>query len=92
MFDMVVDTGCVRDGTGYCLRTKDYKNFVFFIENAGSIKIDLSGMPRHQKAILVDACSDYSEIKKGPLTPGWQKINFARTSDWAIAVGDFKGE
>jgi len=89
MFEMVVDIDRVRGGTGYCLRTKDYKNFVFFIENAGSIEINLGSMPGSQQVIVVNAKKQYCEISKGRLSAGSQKINFPSTSDWAIAIGDF---
>jgi hypothetical protein len=90
MFDMVVDTRRVRNGTGYCLRTKDYKNFVFFIENDSSVDINLGGMPGSRQVIVVDADNDYSEISKGGMSAGWRTINFGYTSDWAIAVGRFE--
>ena len=90
MFDMVVDTGRVRNGTGYCLRTKDYKNFVFFIESDSSVEINLGSMPGSRQVIVVDAGNDYSEISKGGMSAGWRTINFGHTSDWAIAVGRFE--
>ncbi|HCO95407.1 MAG TPA: hypothetical protein DIU00_15900 [Phycisphaerales bacterium] len=92
MFDMVVDTGRVRNGTGYCLRTKDYKNFVFFVENESRIDINLKNMPGSQQIIVVDARDEYSEINKGSMSAGWRTIDFGYTSDWAIAVGDFVNE
>jgi len=91
-FDMVVDTGRVRSGTGYCLRTKDYKNFVFFIENADSVEIDLGSMPGSRQVIVVDANKEYREISKGRLSAGRHRIDFGSRSDWAIAVGDFGGK
>ncbi len=89
MFDMVVDTGCVRNGTGYCLRTKDHKNFVFFIENARSVEIDLRRMSGPQQMVLVDAKKEYLEINRGSMGVGWVTIDFGTKSDWAIAVGPF---
>ena len=90
MFDMVVDTGRVRNGTGYCLRTKDYKNFVFFVENDSGVKINLGSMPGSRQVIVVDVKNEYSEISKGSMSAGWRTIDFGHTSDWAIAVGRFE--
>jgi hypothetical protein len=92
MFDMVVDTDRVRDGTGYCLRTRDYENFVFFVENDSKVEINLGSMPGSQQVIVVDAKSEYREISKGSMSAGWRTIDFGHTSDWAIAVGDFGNE
>ncbi len=92
MFDMAVDTGRVRNGTGYCLRTKDYKNFVFFVENDSRVEIDLGGMPGSRRVIVVDARNKYSEISKGSMSAGWRTIDFGYASDWAITVEDFDNE
>ena len=89
LFDMAVDTGRVRNGAGYCLRTEDCENFVFFVENARSVEIDLGGMAGSRRVIVVDARKEYSEISKGKASAGWRTIDFGATSDWAIAVGDF---
>ncbi len=90
MFDMVVDTDRVRNGTGYCLRTKDYKNFVFFVENDSGVEINLDSMPGSRQVIVVDAKKEYSEISKGGMSAGRRTISFGYTSDWAIAVGRFE--
>ena len=87
-FDMVADEGRVRAGTGYCLRTGDCKHFVFFVENAAVVDIDLGGMPGSRQVIVVDAKDEYREINKGRMSAGWQTIDFGHASDWAIAVGD----
>jgi hypothetical protein len=62
---------------------------VFFIENAGSVEINLGSMPGSQQVIVVDARNEYSEISKGSMSAGWRTINFGSTSDWVIAVGDY---
>jgi hypothetical protein len=87
-FDMVVDPSRVRGGTGYCLRTKDCRHFVFFVEQSNSIEINLSGMPDFQPVIAVDAKNEYREINKGKISAGRRTIDFGYTSDWAVAVGD----
>jgi len=89
MFDMAPDGTRVRGATGYCLRTKDRRNFVFFIENAGTVEINLAGMPDSRRVVVVDARNEYGEINKGSMSAGWQKIDLGRKSDWAIAIGDF---
>ncbi|UCG47829.1 MAG: DUF5060 domain-containing protein [Phycisphaerales bacterium] len=88
-FDMAPDAGRVRGRTGYCLRTQDYRRFVFFIEDAGAVEIDLGGMPGSRQVVAVDAKKQYNEINKGTVTAGWRTIDFGYTSDWAVAVGDF---
>jgi len=89
-FDMVVDADRVRNGIGYCLRTRDYRNFIFFVENDGRVEIDLAGMPGAQRVIAVDAKQEYSEIPKGNVSAGWRRIDLGYSSDWAIAVGRFE--
>jgi len=89
MFDMVTDPSRIRGGTGYCLRTTDCKNFVFFVEGVEKAEIDLDGMPGSQAVIVVDAKREYHEIEKDRMAPGWQTVTFGYSSDWAIAVGTF---
>lgn len=88
-FDMVVDTNRIGKGTGYCLHTKDCRNFVFFVENDNSVEINLGGMPGSQEVIVVDTKNEYRELNKGKMSAGWRTIDFRHISDWAIAVGDF---
>ena len=90
MFDMVVDADRVRGGTGYCLRTKDCQNFVFFVEDDSSVEINLGGMPGSRKVVAVDARKEYSEVNVGNLSAGWQTVDLGVASDWAIAVGRFE--
>jgi hypothetical protein len=92
MFAMAVDTGRVRQSTGYCMRTEDCRHFVFFIENNGTAEIDLTGMPGSQQVVVVDVKKEYLEISKGRMSAGRKKIDFGYTSDWAIAIGDFGTE
>jgi hypothetical protein len=79
----------VRAARGYCLATADKEHFVFFVEDADAVTIDLSGMPGNQPVRLVDAKADYHEIDKGSLTAGVHTLRLGATSDWAIAVGPF---
>jgi len=86
---MSPDNGCVRGATGYCLVAADKKHFVFFVEDADSVTIDLNGMPGSQPVVSVDAKMEYCEIDRGTLTAGIHTIHLGRTSDWALAVGEF---
>ena len=77
-------------GTGeYCLVDTDRKNFVFFVEDADSVTIDLRNMPGSQRVVAVDARANYEEKDMGDLEAGIHQIQLSRTSDWVIAVGDF---
>ncbi len=87
---MSPDNHRVRGAEGYCLVTSDKKYFVFFVENADSMTIDLSDMPGSQPVIAVDAKANYHEIDKGSLTAGVHTIRLGSHSDWAVAVGPFR--
>ena len=86
---MSPDNSRVSGATGYCLVSADKKHFVFFVEDADSITINLNGMPGSQPVVLVDARARYDEIDKGRLTAGVHTIRLGSTSDWALAVGEF---
>ncbi len=87
--DMSPDNDRVSGATGWCLATVDKSHFVFFVEDADSVTIDLSGMPGTQPVVAIDAKKDYSEIDLGTLAPGTHTIQLGSASDWAIAVGRF---
>lgn len=89
---MSPDNRRIRERGGYCLAASDKQYFVFFIQDADSVTIDLSGMPGSQPAIAVDARADCHEIDKGRLTAGAHTIRLGSRSDWAIAVGQFRQE
>lgn len=84
---MSPDNSRVAAATGYCLISADKKHIVFFVEDADSVTIDLTGMPGAQPVVSVDAKEDYREIDGGTLAAGVHTIELGRTSDWAIAVG-----
>jgi len=86
---MTPENDRVRDARGYCLATADKKHFVFFVEDADSVTVDLSGMPGRQKCVAVDARSGYKEIDNGKLTAGVYTLHLGAASDWGLAVGDF---
>jgi hypothetical protein len=86
---MSPDNSLISGATGYCLVAADKKHFVFFVEDADSITINLNDMPDNQPVIAVDTKMDYREIDMGTLTTGIHTIHLDRISDWALAVGKF---
>jgi hypothetical protein len=46
-------------------------------------------MPDSQPVFPVDTKMDYYEIDRDTLTSGIHTIHLDRTSDWALAVGEF---
>ena len=74
---------------GVCLTRPTNRHYIFYKEDAGSIRLDLSGMAGPQEAVAVDALKPYAEIRLGTLNPSKQTWAAPRKSDWAIAVGDF---
>ena len=86
---MAPDNSRVSGATGYCLVAVNGKHFVFFVEDADSVTIDLKGMSGSQPVVLVDAKAGYDEIDKGSLRAGVHTIRLGPTSDWALAVGKF---
>lgn len=84
----------VRDNTitdGVCLRRPAGGHYVFYREDASSVRMDLSGMDGPQPAVAVDAKQDYAEIDLGTLDPTDQTWPAPYESDWAVAVGTFAG-
>ena len=61
-----------------------------FVEDADSATLDLSGMPSQQPLAVFDAQADYNEIDRGSLGAGVHIVQLGRTSDWALAIGDFR--
>jgi len=86
---MSPDNRRISGATGYCLVSADKKYFVFFVEDADSVTIDLRGMPGSQPVILVNTKTDFREIDKGILNAGVHTIQLDTISDWALAVGQF---
>jgi hypothetical protein len=86
---MEPDSSRINGATGYCLVSGDKKHFIFFVEDADSVTINLMGMPGIQPVVLVNAKSRCDEIDKGRLTSGVHTIHLGMTSDWALAVGEF---
>jgi len=84
---MSPDKNRVKGATGYCLAAADKKHFVFFVEDADSVTIDLNGMPGSQPVIAVDTKMDYRQIDRDTLNAGIHTVHLGRTSDWALAIG-----
>jgi hypothetical protein len=74
---------------GFCLKTPDNMNYVFFAEKTSQIDYDISSMSGSHRVIIVDVKSSYTEIDLGVQPPGSYTYAAPYSSDWAIAVGDF---
>jgi len=74
---------------GFCLKATEGDKYVFYKEDTGSIRMDLSDAASPLPAVAVDTKSDYAEINVGTLSPTSQTWTAPYVSDWAIAVGDF---
>jgi uncharacterized protein DUF5060 len=74
---------------GRCLMQPTKQHYVFYKENAGELRMDLTQMKSAQKALAVDALKTYQEIDLGKLQPKNQTWKAPYKSDWAIAVGEF---
>jgi len=74
---------------GYCLRTTDNRNFVFYAEDTSSISYDISEMSGAERVIAVDVKKEYKEIDLGAKSPGCYTYSPGYISDWVIAAGDF---
>jgi len=83
------DNGRVSGAEGYCLAAKDRKQFIFFVEDADSVRVDLHGMPDSATVVAINTKADYYEIDKGNLIAGFRTIRFDYKSDWVLAIGDF---
>lgn len=79
----------VSGAKGYCLASACKQYFVFFIEEADSVTLNLNEMPGKMPMIAVDAKAEYAEIPKGEFTAGIHTIQLDSKSDWAIAIGEF---
>jgi hypothetical protein len=82
--DMVRDNR-ITDGT--CLKRSGGTFYVFYREDATSIRMDLSKMPDAQPAIAIDTLKPYREIELEELSPKEHVWKAPYQSDWALAVG-----
>jgi hypothetical protein len=74
---------------GVALKTPDSTAFVFYREDAASVRLDLSAMPASMRAIAIDAKAAYVELDLGILEPKVHEWTAPHLSDWALAVGEF---
>ncbi|MCP4451246.1 MAG: hypothetical protein GY809_07270, partial [Planctomycetes bacterium] len=86
---MSPDNNRIAGASAYCLVTRDKTHFVFFVEDADSVTIDLTGMPGEQQVTVVNAKLEYREIDMGHLNAGSHALDLGASSDWAIAIGQF---
>ena len=78
----------LTDGLGLGLKAGTH--FVFYKEDAETVRVDLSGAPRPLPAVAVDTRIPYREVDLGLLEYDRQTIRLPYGSDWAIAVGRFR--
>jgi hypothetical protein len=74
---------------GVCLR-RGQAHFLFYREDAHSVRLDLTGMDGARPAVAVDTKVPYVEFDLGELTPGVHEWSAPYASDWAVAVGRFQ--
>jgi hypothetical protein len=76
---------------GVSLARPGRTHYVFYKEDADAVRMDLSGMAGARKAVAVDALKPYKEIDLGVLAAKRQTWRAPYKSDWAVAVGRFRG-
>ncbi len=74
---------------GYVLRVPSNTHYIFYNENASSIRMNLSRMAGVQPGIAVDTKKEYDEIEIGTLSSKEHIWKAPYRSDWTIAVGNF---
>lgn len=72
---------------GYALRSSDGARYLFYVEDADALTIDLSGMRDPARAVAVNAVAHYAVRDLGLLRPGRHTLLLGASSDWAVAVG-----
>ncbi|MEX0711645.1 MAG: hypothetical protein WD278_04810, partial [Pirellulales bacterium] len=73
---------------GLCLSRPTQAHWLFYKEDAETLRIDLSGMAGPQHAVAVDARKPYEELDLGLLEATDQVWQAPYRSDWGLAVGD----
>jgi hypothetical protein len=74
---------------GLCLTRPTHAHYLFYKEDAETLRMDLSRMPGPQHAVAVDAKKPYRELDLGLLEATDQVWEAPYRSDWGLAVGDF---
>lgn len=86
----VVDLArCNELSDGVCLKRPTNQHYLFYREDAASIRFDLTAMRGSQRVVAVDTLRPYAEIVVGTLAPGKHTWQAPYPSDWALAVGTF---
>ena len=88
LLDMEADNGL---SNGYCLITPGKTHAVFYKENTSSVEMKLSGFNGTMSAVAVDTKKDYEEVTV-EVSKSDMSWDAPRSSDWAIAVGEFEEE
>jgi hypothetical protein len=84
--------GLQRDNSitdGVCLRRDGHEGYVFYKQDADSLRMDLSKLTTPGKAVAVDALKPYQEVDIGALAAKIHVWKAPYPSDWALAVGSF---
>lgn len=71
------------------LRDPAYEQFVFYSEQTGEVRMDLSGADEGLAAVAVDTRKPYEEIDLGTLDAEEQIWEAPYRSNWAVAVGEY---
>jgi hypothetical protein len=72
------------------LAVSDGTKAVLYQEGTGSIQVNLKNAPERIHAVAVDTKKPYREIDLGKIKTSGFTWQAPHTSDWAIAIGDFK--
>ncbi len=75
---------------GLSLKCSTNTHYIFYKDSTDTIQMDLSGMNGAQPAVAVDTRKNYTEINLGLLRPANKTWTAPYSSDWAIAVGDYR--
>ncbi len=71
---------------GHCLKTPDKTKYVFYKENADTIRLDLSAAAAALKAVAVDTTKEYREIDLGGIGKGFALDELRKLLlDWGAA-------
>ena len=71
-----------------CLRNKDHTFYVFYAENADTIRMDLRSLNGEQEILVIDTRLAYEEISYPPRGAGlYPGFKLPHASNWAVVVG-----
>jgi hypothetical protein len=76
----------------YVLFCPSRRHYIFYSEDASSIRMKLLAMSGALPAVAVDTKKEYSEIDIGTLSTEEHIWKAPYRSDWAVAVGSFESE